>query len=81
MITSLDCFSYQLNDGTQQMKQGSLVPNAKGDGYVMDQQGSYSFLTPEGIEVKMSYTAGKDGFKVTGYPLPIPAKPMQPQKQ
>ncbi|XP_050432502.1 endocuticle structural glycoprotein SgAbd-2-like [Adelges cooleyi] len=61
-------------DGIRYTKQGALVPNDEGDGYVMAQQGEYSFISPEGVEVKMAYIADKDGFRVTGYPLPAQAK-------
>ncbi|XP_050433083.1 flexible cuticle protein 12-like [Adelges cooleyi] len=61
---------YKTTDGITQSKQGALVVNDEGNGYVMEQKGTYSFISPEGVEVKMTYTAGKDGFKVQGYPLP-----------
>ncbi|XP_050429294.1 flexible cuticle protein 12-like [Adelges cooleyi] len=63
---------YQTADGIRQAKQGALVANDEGNGYVLEQKGTYSFYTPDGVEVKMTYTAGKDGFKVQGYPLPVP---------
>ncbi|XP_050421366.1 cuticle protein CP14.6 [Adelges cooleyi] len=61
---------YKSADGITQAKQGALVVNDEGTGYVMEQKGSYSFITPEGVEVKMNYRAGKDGFHVEGFPLP-----------
>lgn len=63
-------FRYSVEDGTSQPKEGMLVPNDKGDGYVMIQSGSYGFITPEGNNVKMVYMADKNGFKVIEYPLP-----------
>jgi hypothetical protein len=44
--------------------EGTLVLNDEGDDYVMIQKGSYSYISPEGIEVSVSYTADKDGFQV-----------------
>lgn len=66
-------YSYELDDGTSQYREGSLVPNDEGDGYVLVQRGSYSYISPEGITVKMTYTADKDGFKVVEYSMPRPA--------
>lgn len=60
-------FRYAVSDGTTQTKQGSLVPNGEGTGYVLVQKGTYSFVTPEGVVVKMVYTADKDGFRVEAF--------------
>ncbi|XP_025419152.1 endocuticle structural glycoprotein SgAbd-9-like [Sipha flava] len=56
--------NYQLDDGTSNNVEGTLVLNDEGDDYVMIQKGSYSYISPEGIEVSVSYTADKDGFQV-----------------
>lgn len=61
-------FSYQLDDGTSQTRQGTLVLNDEGDDYVLIQKGSYSYVSPEGVQVKMSYIADKDGFKISSQP-------------
>ncbi|XP_050538885.1 endocuticle structural glycoprotein ABD-5-like [Daktulosphaira vitifoliae] len=61
---------YRSEDGITNSQQGALAANDKENDYVMEQKGSYSYKSPEGIEVKMNYSAGKDGFKVWGYPLP-----------
>ncbi|XP_025209211.1 larval cuticle protein 65Ag1-like [Melanaphis sacchari] len=60
--------AYALNDGTAQMKKGTLVQNDDGTGFVLNQEGSYSFVAPEGYNVKMSYAADKNGFVMKGYP-------------
>ncbi|KAL4119854.1 hypothetical protein QTP88_012617 [Uroleucon formosanum] len=61
--------AYALDDGTTQTKKGTLVQNDDGTGFVMNQEGSYSFITPEGVSVKTSYTAYKNGFVVKGNPV------------
>ncbi|XP_003243273.1 pupal cuticle protein 20 [Acyrthosiphon pisum] len=52
--------AYALDDGMTQTKKGTLA-NDDGTGFVMSQEGSYSFITPEDVNVKMSYTADKNG--------------------
>ncbi|XP_050437329.1 endocuticle structural glycoprotein SgAbd-8-like isoform X2 [Adelges cooleyi] len=63
--------AFESADGISQSKQGALVLNDEGDGYVMIQQGSYEYRSPEGILVRMVYRADKNGFHVTGFPLPV----------
>ncbi|CAI6346060.1 unnamed protein product [Macrosiphum euphorbiae] len=62
-------FIYALDDGTTQTKKGTLPQNDDGTGFVMNQEGLYSFITPEDVNVKMSYSADKNGFVVKGHPL------------
>lgn len=63
-------FSYELDDGTSQTREGVLVFNEKKDDYVLIQKGSYTYTSPEGVRVKMSYTADKDGYKIVQYAMP-----------
>jgi len=73
--------NYQLDDGTSQTRQGTLVLNDEGDDYVMIQKGSYSYMSPEGVPVRVSYVADKDGFKMVDYSVPssdVVARPPPP---
>lgn len=56
--------NYQVDDGTSQTREGTLVLNDEGDDYVLIQKGSYSYISPEGIKVTVTYTADKEGFKI-----------------
>merc|ERR1712180_360437 len=55
-------FNFSTDDGARREEQGS-------DQYV---QGSYSFTSPEGEQISVSYTADETGFHPSGLP-PMPA--------
>ncbi|VVC39582.1 Insect cuticle protein [Cinara cedri] len=61
---------YELDDGTLQTREGRLVLNEKKDGYVLVQKGTYTYTSPEGVRVRMSYVADQDGFKIIEYAMP-----------
>lgn len=67
-------FSYQVDDGTSQTREGTLVLNDEGDDYVLIQKGSYSYISPEGIKVTVTYTADKEGFKIVESSNDVPAR-------
>lgn len=71
-------FSYQVDDGTSQTREGTLVLNDEGDDYVLIQKGSYSYISPEGIKVTVTYTADKEGFKIVESSNEVPAR-VQPE--
>ncbi|XP_015365268.1 PREDICTED: flexible cuticle protein 12-like [Diuraphis noxia] len=66
--------NYQVDDGTSQTRQGTLVLNDEGDDYVLIQKGSYSYISPEGINVTVTYTADKEGFKIVESSNDVPAR-------
>ncbi|XP_060869115.1 flexible cuticle protein 12-like [Metopolophium dirhodum] len=66
--------NYQVDDGTSQTREGTLVLNDEGDDYVLIQKGSYSYISPEGIKVTVTYTADKDGFKIVESSNDVPAR-------
>jgi len=67
-------YSYQVDDGTSQTREGTLVLNDEGDDYVLIQKGSYSYISPEGIKITVTYTADKDGFKIVESTNDVPAR-------
>ncbi|CAI6346562.1 unnamed protein product [Macrosiphum euphorbiae] len=66
--------NYQVDDGTSQTREGTLVLNDEGDDYVLIQKGSYSYISPEGIKVTVTYTADKEGFKIVESTNDVPAR-------
>lgn len=66
--------NYQVDDGTSQTREGTLVLNDEGDDYVLIQKGSYSYISPEGIKVTVTYTADKEGFKIIESSNDVPAR-------
>ncbi|CAH1710944.1 flexible cuticle protein 12-like [Aphis gossypii] len=66
--------NYQVDDGTSQTREGTLVLNDEGDDYVLIQKGSYSYISPEGIKVTVTYTADKEGFKIVESSNDVPAR-------
>ncbi|XP_026810990.1 flexible cuticle protein 12-like [Rhopalosiphum maidis] len=66
--------NYQVDDGTSQTREGTLVLNDEGDDYVLIQKGSYSYISPEGINITVTYTADKDGFKIVESTNDVPAR-------
>ncbi|KAL4119855.1 hypothetical protein QTP88_012618 [Uroleucon formosanum] len=66
--------NYQVDDGTSQTREGTLVLNDEGDDYVLIQKGSYSYISPEGIKVTVTYTADKEGFKIVESSNEVPAR-------
>ncbi|KAG8322160.1 hypothetical protein J6590_028227 [Homalodisca vitripennis] len=55
--------SYTTADGTRRSERGSLVDTPDGD-QVLVLRGSYSFTSPEGLEVNVNYIADQNGYRV-----------------
>jgi Insect cuticle protein. len=70
-------FSYLSGDGTTFNEQGALKPNADGTDNVLVKQGSFSYTSPEGNPVQLTYVADEFGFRPEGTHLPVaPAVPV-----
>nr|CAD7451279.1 unnamed protein product [Timema bartmani] len=64
-------FSYESADGTRVSEQGILKPNADGTDNVLVKQGSFSYISPEGQPISLSYIADELGFRPKGDHLPV----------
>ncbi|XP_015588648.1 endocuticle structural glycoprotein SgAbd-1 [Cephus cinctus] len=53
-------------DGTQVQETGHLITTNGGWEYVIAKEGSYSYTSPEGTPVTVSYIADHNGFRITG---------------
>nr|CAD7256736.1 unnamed protein product [Timema shepardi] len=68
--------SYLSGDGTTLNEQGALKPTADGTDNVLVKQGSFSYTSPEGIPISLTYVADELGFRPEGSHLPVaPAVP------
>ncbi|CAH3903309.1 unnamed protein product [Pieris brassicae] len=64
-------FSYETGNGIQAQETGS--PRAQGpEGPAVTAEGGFSFRTPEGQQISLSYTADENGFHPVGDHLPTP---------
>ncbi|XP_023710693.1 endocuticle structural glycoprotein SgAbd-8-like [Cryptotermes secundus] len=63
--------SYLSGDGTAVSEQGALKPNADGSDNVLVQQGSFSYTSPEGNPIRVTYVADELGFRPEGSHLPV----------
>uniref|UniRef100_A0A1B6EH62 Cuticle protein n=1 Tax=Clastoptera arizonana TaxID=38151 RepID=A0A1B6EH62_9HEMI len=59
-------YSHGFSDdkGTQISEQGSLITTNGGWEYVIAKKGSYSYISPEGKTISVSYLADHNGFKI-----------------
>nr|CAD7459256.1 unnamed protein product [Timema tahoe]CAD7585650.1 unnamed protein product [Timema genevievae] len=62
---------YESADGTRVSEQGILKPNADGTDNVLVKQGSFSYISPEGQPISLSYIADELGFRPKGDHLPV----------
>jgi len=60
----------ELSDGQKQEQSGYLKPG--GEEGIQVIQGSYSYYSPEGELIELSYIADENGFQPTGAHLPTP---------
>nr|CAD7454035.1 unnamed protein product [Timema tahoe] len=77
---SLGQFSHGYSDinGTTVSEQGRLItPNGGWEGVIV-KKGYYSYISPEGIPISVSYIADENGFRATGSHLPkeVVSKPV-----
>jgi hypothetical protein len=70
-MTFVLSFSYLSGDGTTFNEQGALKPNADGTDNVLVKQGSFSYTSPEGHPVQLTYVADEFGFRPEGSHLPV----------
>jgi len=76
-MTFVLSISYLSGDGTTFNEQGALKPNADGTDNVLVKQGSFSYTSPEGNPVQLTYVADEFGFRPEGSHLPVaPAVPV-----
>lgn len=72
--------SYLTGDGTALTQHGVLRQVQDGEyrgDYVLDQSGSYRYISPEGRIIMVTYTADKDGFHPISDAIPVaPAAPV-----
>ncbi|XP_026324986.1 pupal cuticle protein 20-like [Hyposmocoma kahamanoa] len=64
-------YSYETGNGISVHESGS--PRAAGpEGLAVTAEGGYSFRTPDGQQVSLTYTADENGFHPTGSHIPTP---------
>ncbi|XP_075973327.1 pupal cuticle protein 20-like [Anticarsia gemmatalis] len=64
-------FSYDTPDGTSAHESGA--PRAQGpEGPAVTAEGGFSFRTPDGQQIQLTYTADENGFHPTGSHIPTP---------
>ena len=59
-------FRYETSDGTHAEEDGTLVGAGSEDAAV-EVHGFYSYVSPEGENIKVEYTADKEGYHPKGY--------------
>jgi hypothetical protein len=62
--------SYVTGNGIRVTERSYLKPSASG-GYAPTKEGTYEYISPEGIPVSYGYKADENGYNVKGFPLPI----------
>ncbi|CAH0727799.1 unnamed protein product, partial [Brenthis ino] len=89
-------FSYETGNGIAAQEQGYLKNRGIKDTEAQVAQGSYSYTSPEGLPISVTYIADENGFRAEGAHLPTPhpipeaiaraiqyiqSKPAQPENQ
>lgn len=69
LTTSFCTFSYETSDG-QKREETAQVYEIEGEAPVLSITGFYSYIGPDGVEYKVDYTAGDNGFSAEGAHLP-----------
>ncbi|KPJ11368.1 Endocuticle structural glycoprotein SgAbd-2 [Papilio machaon] len=65
-------YSYETGNGIAAQEQGYLKNAGVKDAEAQVAQGSYSYTSPEGIPIAVSYIADENGFRAEGAHLPTP---------
>ncbi|XP_037978546.2 endocuticle structural glycoprotein SgAbd-2 [Plutella xylostella] len=65
-------YSYETGNGIAAQEQGYLKNAGVKDQEAQVAQGSYSYTSPEGIPITLTYTADENGFQAQGAHLPTP---------
>lgn len=71
-------YSFETSDGTKQDATGTLKDIANEDGtngQAIVQKGSYTYVSPEGQTITITYTADENGYQPTGDSIPVAAPP------
>ncbi|CAH2227637.1 jg10129, partial [Pararge aegeria aegeria] len=63
-------FAYQTGNDIYAQAEG-IVRTISNDEAVHEVRGSYSYLSPDGTPVEVTYTAGPEGFVASGSHLPV----------
>jgi hypothetical protein len=64
-------YSYQTGDGTTAQESGYVKNPGSRDLEAQTVQGSYSYTSPEGTPITVTYTADENGFRAQGAHLPV----------
>ncbi|KAJ9574164.1 hypothetical protein L9F63_008420, partial [Diploptera punctata] len=64
-------YSYQTGDGITAQESGYLKNPGQRDYEAQTVQGSYSYTSPEGTPITVTYTADENGFRAEGAHLPV----------
>jgi hypothetical protein len=72
-VCTLFCsvYSYQTGDGTTAQETGYLKNPGSRELEAQTVQGSYSYTSPEGTPITVTYTADENGFRAQGAHLPV----------
>jgi len=62
----------ELSDGTKAEQSGYVKPSDDPENPIQVMQGSYSYFSPEGELISVTYVADENGFQPTGDHLPTP---------
>ncbi|NP_001166719.1 cuticular protein RR-1 motif 32 precursor [Bombyx mori] len=65
-------FSYETGNGIAAQEQGYLKNAGAKDAEAQVAQGSFTYTSPEGIPISVSYVADENGFRPEGAHLPTP---------
>ncbi|XP_013141188.1 PREDICTED: endocuticle structural glycoprotein SgAbd-2-like [Papilio polytes] len=65
-------YSYETGNGIAAQEQGYLKNAGVKDAEAQVAQGSFSYTSPEGIPISVSYIADENGFRAEGAHLPTP---------
>jgi len=66
------CFSYDTGNGISVREEGILKNPGQRDLETSAVSGSYSYTSPEGIPITVTYIADENGFRAEGAHLPTP---------
>ncbi|XP_014229975.1 uncharacterized protein LOC106654566 [Trichogramma pretiosum] len=71
-------YSYETGNNIKVAEVGSVVQTEARDGvrtgpvHVLNVKGNYSYISPEGTPISVSYVAGENGFQAVGAHIPTP---------
>ncbi|XP_061710360.1 endocuticle structural glycoprotein SgAbd-2 [Cydia pomonella] len=65
-------YSYETGNGIAAQEQGYLKNAGVKDAEAQVAQGSFSYTSPEGIPISITYVADENGFRAEGAHLPTP---------